>query len=99
MHYYFINSRVVHGECDYENQYIIASESEASTAPNDADDHITVWNWGDWGSWKGQWLDVGNRLVQDSIQVKIHESEIPLLKKYIPIISVDLATLQPMEDE
>jgi hypothetical protein len=96
MHYYLIKSHIIHGECEYEHQYIIASESYA---PDDADDRITVWNWGGGYSWSYDRYDLGDRGVFDSIEVKIHESEIPLLKKYIPIISVDLATLQPMEDE
>ena len=96
MHYYLIRSRVLHGECEYEHQYIIASESYA---PDDADDRITVWNWGDEFCWSYNYYDLGHRGVYDSIQVKIHESEIEVLRKYIQVISVDLEALPPIGEE
>lgn len=96
MHYYLIKSHVIHGECDYENQYIVASES---LAPDDADSRITVWNWGDWFSWSYDRYDLGDRGVFDSIQVKVHESEIEVLRKYIQVISLDLEALPPIGEE
>ena len=96
MNYYLIKNHIIDGECEYEHQYIIASESYA---PDDADDRITVWNWGGGYSWSYGRYDLGERAVFDSIEVKIPENDMEVLRKYFYPIPLDLDALPPIGEE
>ena len=88
--YHLVTSEIKHGECEYEQLYLLKVEGEL---PDDVDYLLTTWNWCGWeedgfDSDDG-WLDLGARWVRDYVEQPVSEEDYLVLCKYLPTVPFD----------
>ena len=94
MTYHLVASEIKHGECEYEQLYLLKVEGEL---PDDVDYQLTSWNWGGWEQddldlYSG-WYDLGERWVRDYVKKAVSEEDYSVLCEYIPTITFDFKRL------
>lgn len=97
MNYHLVASEIKHGECEYEQLYLLKVEGEL---PDDADYQLTSWNWGwceDFDPDDDGWLDLCERWVRDYVKQPVSEDQYSVLSEYLPTIPFNFNDRKPIE--